>query len=157
MMGSSMSFSLISAGILAVSFMQDADQAIEGAMQADREFAAYAAEHGIAEGFRLYAADDARLIQPDIEDIVGPEAIHAARQSTSGLLHWEPRGGYAGEAGDFAVTYGDWSYHADGNRETPPVATGNYVSAWRLEDEGWRYVLDTGVSNSPPADAPAAE
>jgi len=152
-----MSFSLISAGVLALSVMQNTDQAIEGAMQADREFAAYAAEHGIAEGFHHYAAEDARLIQPNIDDIVGPDAIRASREGATGLLHWEPRGGYAGEAGDFAVTYGDWSYHADGNRETAPVATGNYVSAWRLEADGWRYVLDTGVSNSPPSDTPAAE
>jgi ketosteroid isomerase-like protein len=152
-----MSFSLISASVLAMALMQNADQAVEDAMQTDRDFAAYAAEHGIAEGFRHYAAEDARLIQPNIDDIVGPEAIHASRQGATGLLHWEPSGGYAGEAGDFAVTYGDWSYHADGDRETPPVATGNYVSVWRLENSGWRYVLDTGVSNSPPADASAAE
>jgi len=150
-----MSLSLISASVLALTMMQNADQAVADAMQADRDFAAYAAENGVAAGFRLYAADDARLIQPDIDDIVGPDAIFASRESTSGLLHWEPRGGYAGDAGDFAVTYGDWSYHVEGDRNSDPVATGNYVSAWRLDDEGWRYVLDTGVVNSPVD--PAAE
>ncbi|WP_109259848.1 YybH family protein [Hyphobacterium indicum] len=144
-----MSLSLISASVLALSMMQSADQAVAGAMQADRDFAAYAAEHGIAEGFRYYATADARLIQPNIDDIVGPDAIFASREGAAGLLHWEPRGGYAGEAGDFAVTYGDWSYHPDGDRASEPSATGNYVSAWRLEADGWRYVLDTGVTNRP--------
>jgi ketosteroid isomerase-like protein len=150
-----MTIAVISAGVLAMSMMQSADQAVDAAMQTDRDFAAYAAEHGIADAFREYAAEDGRLIQPNIDDIVGRDAIYEAREGATGLLHWEPRGGYAGEAGDFAVTYGDWSYHADGNRETEPVATGNYVSVWRLEAEGWRYVLDTGVTNRP--QPPAAE
>ena len=82
-------------------------------MQTDREFAAYAAEHGVAAGLPLaYAAEDGRLVQADSDDIVGPEAISTSPAiNATGLLHWEPRGGYAGEAGDFAVTYGDWSYH----------------------------------------------
>jgi ketosteroid isomerase-like protein len=150
-----MFMSLIPIGILALSMMQNTDDAVAQAMQTDREFAAYAAENGIAEGFRLYAAHDARLIQPNIADIVGPDAIYASREGAEGLLHWEPRGGYAGDAGDFAVTYGDWSYHPDGNPGSSPAATGNYVSAWRLGADGWQYVLDTGVTNS--SDAPAAE
>jgi len=143
-----MSLSLISVSVLALTMMQNADQAIADAMQTDREFAAFAAENGMATGFRHYAADDARLIQPDVDDIVGPDAIFASREGATGLLHWEPRGGYSGDAGDFAVTYGDWSYHPDGNQTSTPSATGNYVSAWRLDSDGWRYVLDTGVSNS---------
>jgi ketosteroid isomerase-like protein len=150
-----MPISFVFAGALALSMMQNADNAVAQAMQTDREFAAYAAENGIAAGFRLYAADDARLIQPNIDDIVGPDAIYSSREGATGLLHWEPRGGYAGDAGDFAITYGDWSYHPDGNRDTAPAVTGNYVSAWRLGPEGWQYVLDTGVSNS--RETPAAE
>ncbi|WP_420433434.1 YybH family protein [Hyphobacterium sp.] len=151
-----MNMSLIGAGLLAMSGMQDAETAIEAALQADREFAAYAAEHGIAAGFLLYAMEDARLIQPNRDDIVGRDAIFASRENATGLLHWAPRGGYAGEAGDFAVTYGDWSFHPDGERTSDPVATGDYVSVWRLTDTGWRYVLDTGTVNTPP-DADAAE
>ncbi|WP_421787453.1 YybH family protein [Hyphobacterium sp.] len=147
-----MTVSLLVAGVLAMTAAQVVDSAVEGAMQADRDFAAYAAQHGVAAGFRRYATDDARLIQPNTDDIVGPDAIYAAREGATGLLHWEPRGGYAGAAGDFAVTYGDWSYHPDAERDSPPSATGNYVSVWRLTGDGWRYVLDTGNVNTPPPD-----
>ena len=140
----------LAAAFLALGAEHGDHTAIEDAMQADCEFAAYAAEHGIAEGFRAYATGDARLIQANRDDIVGPEAIYASREAATGLLHWEPRGGYAGEAGDFAVTYGDWSFHPDGDRSSPPIATGNYTSVWRLTDEGWRYVLDTGTVDTPP-------
>tara|TARA_R100000455_G_C6171461_1_gene52735 strand:- start:88 stop:543 length:456 start_codon:yes stop_codon:yes gene_type:complete len=146
-----MSMSLIAAAVLAMTGLQDAETAIEAAIQADREFAAYAAEHGIAAGFRLYATEDARLIQPNRDDTVGRDAIFESRENATGLLHWAPRGGYAGEAGDFAVTYGDWSFHPDGDRNSDPSATGDYVSVWRLTEEGWRYVLDTGTVNTPPS------
>ncbi|MEE2526272.1 nuclear transport factor 2 family protein [Hyphobacterium sp. HN65] len=145
-----MSFVSFAAGLLALANMQNADTAIEAAMQTDRDFAAHAAEHGIAAAFHYYAAEDARLIQANSDDVVGREAILQSRANASGLLHWEPRGGYAGEAGDFAVTYGDWSYYPDGDRNADPVATGDYTSVWRLTPEGWRYVLDTGTVNTPP-------
>lgn len=146
-----MTFVSIATGLLALTAAQNVDLAIEGAMQTDREFAAHAAEHGVAEAFRLYAAEDARLIQANTDDIVGRDAIFQSRANASGLLDWEPRGGYAGEAGDFAVTYGDWSYHPDGDPGSAPAATGNYTSVWRQTPDGWRYVLDTGTVNSPPA------
>ena len=150
-----MSFSMLLAGLAALAVVQDADTAVEAAMQADRDFAAHAATHGTAEAFRLYATEDARLVQPNRDDIVGREAIFESRRNATGLLHWEPRGGYAGEAGDFAVTYGDWSYHPDGDRTNDPAMTGDYVSVWRLTGEGWRYVLDTGTVNRAPEESAA--
>lgn len=136
-------------------FADDASDAVAGAMQADRDFAAMALSDGLAEAFRHYATEDARLIGPNSDDIVGPDAIFAARQiGGDAILHWDPRGGYAGEAGDFAVTYGSWGFYPDGNMGAAPSATGDYITVWRLEDGQWRYVLDGGNSDTPqpPAD-----
>ncbi|MEE2566966.1 YybH family protein [Hyphobacterium marinum] len=137
-------------------FSDPADDALAGAMQADRDFAAMAARDGLGEAFRHYATSDARLIGPNSDDIVGPDAIAAARQLPEGaILHWDPRGGYAGEAGDFAVTYGSWGFYPDGNRDADPAATGDYITVWRLENGEWRYVLDGGNSDTP--QPPAAD
>lgn len=145
---------LLAAGCLCLTapaaLADNAEDAIAGAMQADRDFAAMAISDGLGEAFRHYATGDARLVSPNSDDIVGPDAIFAARQLPDGaILHWEPRGGYAGEAGDFAVTYGSWGFYPDGNRDAAPVATGDYITAWRLENGEWRYVLDGGNSDTP--------
>ena len=130
---------------------QDAQSAIEGAMQTDRDFAVHAREHGLAAAFRHYAAEDARILRPASDDLVGRDAIFAGYpDGGDAVLHWWPRGGYASESGDFAVTYGSWEFYPDGNMEAAPAGTGDYVSAWRLTGEGWRYVLDTGNSDPRP-------
>jgi ketosteroid isomerase-like protein len=138
----------------AAAFAQNAQTAIDGAMQADREFAAYAREHGLAAAFSHYAAEDARILRPGSDDIVGPEAIFGGYPDGGDMvLHWWPRGGYGSQDGSFAVTYGSWEFYPDGNMDADPAGTGDYVSAWRLTDDGWRFVLDTG--NSDPAPQPA--
>ena len=137
-------------------FAQDSQTATEGAIEADRAFADYAREHGLAAAFQHYAADDARVLRPGSEDIVGPDAIFGAYPAGGEMvLHWWPRGGYASEAGDFAVTYGSWEFYPDGNMDAEPAGTGDYVSAWRQTQDGWRYVLDTG--NSDPAPGTTAQ
>ncbi|MEN0651534.1 MULTISPECIES: hypothetical protein [Hyphobacterium] len=149
-----MTSAFVLAGAAAVSaFAQDAQSAIDGAMEADREFAAHAREHGLAAAFSRYAAEDGRVLRPGSDDIVGPDAIFGANPDGGDMvLHWWPRGGYGSEDGTFAVTYGSWEFYPDGNMDAAPAGTGDYVSAWRLTDEGWRFVLDTG--NSDPAPQP---
>ncbi|HAQ34835.1 MAG: hypothetical protein CMF74_06720 [Maricaulis sp.] len=143
--------------VAAPAVAQDAATAIEGAMEADRAFAAYARENGLAAAFSHYAAEDGRVLRPASDDIVGRDAIFGAYPDGGDLvLHWWPRGGYASQAGDFAVTYGSWEFYPDGNMDAAPAGTGDYVSAWRLTDEGWRFVLDTGNSDPAP-DTPPSE
>ena len=130
--------------------LADPAETVDAVMQADRDFAAMARTNGLGEAFRHYAADDARLVGANSEDTVGPNAIFEARQLTGdSVLAWDPRGGYAGEAGDFAVTYGDWGYFPDGDETGTPAATGGYITVWRLQDGAWRYVLDGGYTNTP--------
>ena len=150
----SIAVTAISILVLPGAVFADSDAAIAEVMQADREFAAMARADGIGEAFRHYASDDARLIGANSEDAIGPNAIFEARRGDGvAALDWDPRGGYAGEAGDFAVTYGDWGYFPDGDDSQSPAATGGYITVWRLEDGAWRYVLDGGYSNTPPAAA----
>lgn len=131
----------------------DAAAAVEGAMETDREFAAYARENGLAAAFSHYVTEDGRVLRPGSDDIVGREAIFAAYpDGGEAVLHWWPRGGYGSPDGQFAVTYGSWEFYPDGDLEADPVRTGDYVSAWRLTDAGWRFVLDTG--NTDPAPQP---
>lgn len=132
---------------------QDQAAGLEAAMETDREFAAHAREHGLAAAFSHYAAEDGRILRPGAEDLVGRDAIFAGYPDGGDMvLHWWPRGGYVSDDAGFAVTYGSWEYYPDGNMDAEPAGTGDYVSAWRLTPEGWRFVLDTGNSDPRPQD-----
>ncbi|MEA1942656.1 MAG: hypothetical protein U9P68_10455 [Pseudomonadota bacterium] len=98
------------------------DAAVDAIMQADRDFAAMAAE-------------------------AGPEAAFA-QWPEGALLHWEPREGFASQAGDFGVTWGVWSLHPDGDQASAPAGRGTYITVWGQDDEGnWRGLLDMGTDD----------
>lgn len=129
-------------------------ETVAAVMVADREFAAMARTDGVGPAFHHFAAEDGRTIRPNAEDVVGRAAILEA-YTTGGLLAWDPRGGYAGSAGDFAATYGSWAFYPDGDDSGTPAATGDYISVWRLDDGQWRFVLDGGNADTPAPSEPA--
>lgn len=145
---------LASLAIPSAAQASDPAETVAAVMAADREFAAMARSDGAGPAFHHFAAEDARTIRPNADDVVGRAAMLDA-YSTSGLLAWEPRGGYAGAAGDFAATYGSWAFYPGGDDSVAPVATGDYISVWRLDDGQWRFVLDGGNADAPAPAEPA--
>lgn len=142
------------------------EDAVASMMQADRDFAALAAEAGVETAFATYMDRvDGRLVRGTPDPLVGEAAI---RESFAGwpdtaLLHWEPQEGFASQAGDFGVTWGIWSIHPDGDRASAPAGRGTYVTAWRRDADGnWRGLLDMGTDDPsyrpdpPQADSPSA-
>ncbi|TGY88271.1 hypothetical protein E5163_10620 [Marinicauda algicola] len=125
------------------------EAALASMMQADRDFAALAAEVGVAEAFAEYAAHDARLIASGTEP-VGPEDIAASRAGLEGAsLRWAPRGGYVDENGSFGSTFGSWALYPEAGGALS--ATGDYITVWRKDaDCTWRYVLDGGSVDPEP-------
>ncbi len=122
--------------------------AIEQIMQADRDFAAMAAEQGVREAFGTYMDPvEGRMVRASGDPVRGVTEIRAAFETFPNgmLLHWYPVEGFASEAGDFGVTWGEWSLHADGNADSIADERGRYVTVWRLNAAGeWRGVLDLG-------------
>ncbi len=120
-------------------------------MQADRDFAAMAAEDGAAAAFGHWMDPaEGRLVRGTPEPIIGTANIAALYAAFTGdtLLHWEPLEGFAGSGDDFGVTWGVWSIHADGDNSSSPVARGTYVTVWHRDDAGnWRGLLDMGTED----------
>lgn len=125
--------------------------AVDAIMQADRDFAAMAAEAGPEAAFAAYMdGTDGRLIRGTPDALTGEADIRAsfAQWPANVLLHWEPLEGFAADSGDFGVTWGLWSIHADGDRESAPASRGTYVTVWRQDDGGnWRGLLDMGTND----------
>ncbi len=120
-------------------------------VDAERAFAAAAVAEGTREAFLRHAADDALIFTPApirVDDYWGP------RPPRSGtVLHWYPSVAHASLSGDLGFTTGPY--------ETRPasggVATGHgwYVTVWRNEGSGWRFVADIGTPNPAPETPPA--
>lgn len=121
--------------------------AVEAARQADRDFAAYSAAHGMGAAFQAFAAPDGAMLAGEY----GPQAIGAAFAGAPGTLEWGPVGGGASAAGDLAFTVGTAVRRgADGQ----PLGYTKYLSIWRRQPGGeWRWLVDGG--NQRPADPPS--
>ena len=124
---------------------------VEAILQADRDFAALAAQTDIETAFATWMeSEDGRLVRGTVTPLRGEAEIRAlfAGVPDGTLLHWEPLEGLAGSGDDFGVTWGVWELHPDGDRTTPPAGRGTYVTVWQRNADGnWRGVLDMGTDD----------
>ena len=124
---------------------------VDAIMQADRDFAAMAAEEGASAAFAHWMdASEGRLLRGTADAIMGAETIAPLYAAFTGdtLLHWQPTEGFAGSGDDFGVTWGVWSIHTDGDSTSAPVARGTYVTVWHRNADGdWRGLLDMGTND----------
>lgn len=124
---------------------------VEAILQADRDFAALAAQTDIETAFATWMeSEDGRLVRGTATPLRGEAEIRAlfAGVPDGTLLHWEPLEGLAGSGDDFGVTWGVWELHPDGDRATPPAGRGTYVTVWQRNADGnWRGVLDMGTDD----------
>lgn len=122
----------------------DVAAALEGAMQADRDFAALSMAQNPGAAFQAFAAPDGAMLGGEY----GPQAIGAAFAGAGGTLEWGPVGGAASAAGDLAYTVGIAVRRGEDGR---PLGYTKYLSIWRRQPDGeWRWVVDGG--NARPAD-----
>jgi ketosteroid isomerase-like protein len=118
---------------------------------ADRLFALETAARGL-EGWMRWMAPD--VLRPEFH---GPatqgKAAVRARDSVmmfgraEQALLWRPTESGAFADGRHGWTRGVWSV-ADTTGAT--IATGQYLTIWRRDAEGWRVLVDTGVNDPPP-------
>lgn len=122
---------------------------------ADSLFARETAARGLDGWMRWMAAD---VLRPDFH---GPatqgKAAVRARDSVTMFgradhrLAWQPAESGAFADGRHGWTRGVWQVLDAGGT---PLATGQYITIWRRDPEGWRVLMDTGVNDPPPARTP---
>jgi ketosteroid isomerase-like protein len=121
-------------------------------VKTDRDFAAFAQQHGVANGFREFAAPDAMSLPMGEAPIHGRDAIfRAMSDSPPGQLSWEPSGGEIARSGDLGYTWGTYEFRTSDTEGKPVTRHGKYVTVWKKQRDGsWKYVVDIGNSNPPP-------
>lgn len=122
---------------------------------ADSLFALDAAARGL-DGWMHWMADD--VVRPEFH---GPtsqgKAAVRARDSVTVFgnpdhrLAWRPTGSGAFADARHGWTRGTWQLR---DRAGAVLATGEYLTLWRREPDGWRVILDTGVADPPAQGTP---
>lgn len=125
-----------------------APQKVTPVVAAEREFAAYAEEHGWIPAFRIYAAPDGVVI-PDGQ-IRNARAVFNARADTgSRALKWWPATALIARSGDLGFTTGPYTV-GDGGK-----IQGQYFTVWQRQPDGrWRWVFDGGTGTEEPVAIP---
>lgn len=123
-------------------------QAATPVVAAEREFAAYAAEHGWIPAFRAYAAPDGVVI-PDGQ-IRNARAVFNARADTgSRALKWWPAIALIARSGDLGFTTGPYTADDSGKIQ------GQYFTIWQRQPDGrWLWLFDGGTGTEEPGAIP---
>jgi uncharacterized protein (TIGR02246 family) len=125
----------------------DLDAVSQAIINADRAFAQATAANGV-EGWVSYFAEDGVQFVPgghisghaSIRELMTP-----ALSDSSFSLTWDPVEARVSSSGDLGYTIGRWERRVAGPDGVETVATGSYVSIWRLQEDGnWKVELDIG-------------
>jgi len=152
MMMKTLSLLLILLMLAAGSFAHraDAQSDLLSLVETERAFARTAATKGIRDSFLAYLADDGVLFRP--LPVNGKQWM-SARPARPGLLKWEPTFAYVSRAGDLGYDTGPWEFREKGP-DDKPIGHGYFVTVWKKQPDGtWKFVIDIGTSNPPPASA----
>ena len=125
---------------------------VEEMMATDRMFAAMAVEEGVPAAFGAYAAEDVQMF-PDGGQPYGGRDSMVERFATwpeGASLIWEPVEGMAATSEDFGFTWGRYVFTVIAEDGGETTEHGKYVTVWRKEADGWKYVADIGNSNPAP-------
>jgi hypothetical protein len=142
-------------GVSATAEVKGPAATLASAMQADRDFSAFANKEGVGMGEAFGTFMDPRdsyLIAPGTMT-KGAEAIRAefATWPADLTMSWEPDGGEGAASGELAVTTGRYKRTRNG----AVVAEGRYVTVWKKGAEGvWKGVMDIGSPDPASAAVP---
>ena len=127
---------------------------VDDMLSADRAFAAMAKSDGVPAAFAAYASDDVRMFPEGGAPYQGRDKLveRFAGWPEGAMLDWTPMDGAAASSGDFGYTWGTYVFTAQGE-DGETSSYGKYVSIWRKDADGWKFIVDIG--NQSPAPEPA--
>jgi ketosteroid isomerase-like protein len=123
------------------------------------DFCAMAADKGILAAFEHFAAPDVAFVDTDPRKFRGLEAVRQRMgPDQSGVkLTWSAYFTDVSDDGTLGYNYGRYESRRPGPDGKESVRTGWFLSIWKRQPDGsWRYVMDNGAPDRPPA-PPTAE
>jgi len=124
----------------------DAQNGVDGLINAEKSFAAYSVAHSTKEAF-LKFLDSTGIVFDNGKPVNGID-IWNKREKRPGVLNWHPQFAEISEAGDFGYTTGPWTFQNSLNDSV--VARGQFTTVWHINKNGeWKFLVDLGVGNTP--------
>jgi len=114
-------------------------------IKTELDFAEMAATKGIKEAFLYYAAEDA-VISRGTQLYKGKKAIKSyfeKQNLANSSLNWSPDFVNVSVSGDFAYTYGYYTYISINDSGDTLQSKGVFHTVWKKQKDGkWRFVWD---------------
>jgi len=117
-------------------------------------FCAMAKEKGINAAFAHFAAPDVAFIDTDPRNFRGPAAVQQRMgpDQPGVSLTWSAYYTDVSDDGTLGYNYGRFESSRPGPDGRAIVRGGWFLSIWKRQPDGsWKYVMDTGVPDRPPA------
>ncbi|MEO9483890.1 MAG: nuclear transport factor 2 family protein [Ekhidna sp.] len=115
-------------------------------MQAETDFAQMAAQDGISNAFRAYAAEEVALKRRN-KLVIGKKALFEEYDdlgvNPDVSLTWAPDFIDVSQSGDMAYTYGKYVFSKRDSLGTMQSNTGVFHTVWKRQEDGsWKFVWD---------------
>ena len=132
---------------LLLSSITFAQKGIDGMVQTERNFAAYALTNGTKDAFIKFADSTGMVFEKG--QAINARIFWRAKEKRPGVLNWRPRFAEIAASGDFGYTTGPWTFQPQTQADSI-VATGHFFTVWHLTNNGeWQFLLDMGTSKAP--------
>lgn len=132
-------------GVFVTSAHAYTQRSIDSMIQTERNFANTARVLSTRDAFIKYI-DSSGIIYERGKPVNGLEA-YTKREKSPGVLTWEPEYAEIAATNDFGYTTGPWKYYANSVKENP-VANGYFITIWHLTSNGWKFLIDFGITCS---------
>jgi len=131
--------------ILVFSAHAFAQRSIDSMIQTERDFANTALVASTREAFIKFI-DSSGIVFERGKPVNGLEA-YTKSERRPGILTWEPEYAEIAATNDFGYTTGPWKYYANSIKANP-VAHGYFITVWHLTNNGWKFLIDFGITCS---------
>ena len=130
----------------------DVETAKAELLQTAEQFNKENSESGYIEGYNKYMAEDALILPPGSQPVMGREKYYAQMKAEGlvGQLEGEVLGAEVSASGDMGWTYGRWIFTVQDSLGKPVVSYGKYLCTWTKIDGQWKMTSNIWNSNPKP-------
>ena len=109
-------------------------------------------ERGYIEGYNKYMAEDALILPPGAQPVMGREKYYAQMKAEGlvGQLEGDVLGVEVSASGNMGWTYGRWIFTVQDSLGNPTVSYGKYLCTWAKIDGQWKMTSNIWNSNPKP-------